>query len=221
MGVMLLRRATAADVEAITDIAQAAMPDDPQWDYRFPYRDRYPEDNRRWTRQFYQDFFDEPAKFATWVMTVPDAAGQRDPGKPVAFAVWVVENLQQGFQTAQPFEHPREGREERRDANPEHMQAFLDAIDEAMHEYFDRLGTSQIDLHVLATHPDYRRRGAATTLCKWGMKEAKGRDMSVTVIGSPMGTPLYVQLGFVELGHAIAQVQGEDQKLILHACLYN
>ena len=39
---MALRQATTDDLDTLRDIALAAMPMDPQWDYRFPRRMDYP-----------------------------------------------------------------------------------------------------------------------------------------------------------------------------------
>jgi len=50
------------------------------------------------------------------------------------------------------------------------MKAFGDAMIAGAYKYFDAYGTNQLHLQILATHPDYRRQGAASSLCKWGMK---------------------------------------------------
>lgn len=88
-----MRQATKEDLEDLTTIAQAAFPDDPQWDYRFPYRDQYPKDNRNWTRRQYREYLDDPEKYLIMVITAPDAE-RPISGKPVALAVWNVSNLQ-------------------------------------------------------------------------------------------------------------------------------
>jgi hypothetical protein len=93
-----MRVATEADIDAITDVAQAAMSDDPSYDYCYPYRDQYPEDNRYWTRQLYANFFKNPSKYLTLVMTVPDSEKQAGPGKPVSYAVWLIDQLHDGVE---------------------------------------------------------------------------------------------------------------------------
>ncbi len=102
-----MRVATEADIDAIIDIAQAAMPDDPSYDYRYPYRDQYPEDNRYWTRQSYANFFKNPSKYLTLVMTVPDNENQAGPGKPVSYAVWLIDQLHDRVETREPRTPPQ------------------------------------------------------------------------------------------------------------------
>jgi hypothetical protein len=88
---MALRQATAEDLDALRDIALAAMPMDPQWDYRFPRRKEYPQDTSYWTRRQYEDYSSSiKPKYCTMVITVDiDGDGCNPPvNKPVALAVW-------------------------------------------------------------------------------------------------------------------------------------
>lgn len=100
------------------------------------------------------------------------------------------------------------------------MKAFRDAMIAGMHKYFDAYGTNQLHLQILATHPDYRRQGAASSLCKWGMGIVEKKQMCISVFGSPKGKALYQHLKFMELGTLIVQVEGEEKKLTISACLY-
>ncbi len=113
-----------------------------------------------------------------------------------------------------------DGRYVRHDANPVHIKAYKDAIDAAIHKYLDPLGSKRIYLYLLATHPDYRHRGAATALCRWGMDKAKERNMYVALMGSPMGSPLYRHLGFQELGTVTVQAKGKEEKLTKRVFVY-
>lgn len=91
---MNIREATIVDLDVITEIALAAFPLDPQWDYRFPHRYKFPEDTRSYTKIGYKTFFDAP-KDSFYVM-VATAPSLEDPGvtKPVAVAVWEMMNYQ-------------------------------------------------------------------------------------------------------------------------------
>ncbi len=80
---LTLRAASLDDLEDLTTVAQAAWPDDPQFDYRFPYRDEYPQDNRKWVRQEYREYLEQPDKYAVLVVTARD-----NHDRAVALAVW-------------------------------------------------------------------------------------------------------------------------------------
>lgn len=68
-----LRPATKADLDAITRVVQAGFPDDPGCDYKFPYRDQYPADFWKWTRLQYEEYLDQPEKYAVLVATTTHA----------------------------------------------------------------------------------------------------------------------------------------------------
>lgn len=68
----------------------------------------------------------------------------------------------------------------------------------------------------LITHPDFRRRGAATSMCNWGREEAERRGgWTLTVMASPMGRLLYEHLDYKFVGSEVAQVNGEDEMVVL------
>lgn len=101
------------------------------------------------------------------------------------------------------------------------MKAFTDAMEVAHHQYFsDVYGADHIHLRILATHPDYRRRGAGAKLCKWGIDLAEKNRTYISVFASPMGGELYAQLGFKELAVVVVQVKGEEEKVNISAMLY-
>jgi hypothetical protein len=64
---LVLRRATKADLDDITRVAQAGFPDDPEFNYRFPYCHKFPEDNWKCTRLEYEGYLDQPRKFAVLI----------------------------------------------------------------------------------------------------------------------------------------------------------
>lgn len=242
---MDLRVATIADLDAITEVALAAFPLDPQWDYRFPHRHEFPEDNQNYTKIGYRAFFNAP-KGATYIM-VATAPSLEDPAvtKLVAIAVWEVTNL-----TNPETRPPRSSHkcqynclldkhknlptgqcilviinppksDSRRDAHPKRMEAFIDAMEVAHRRYFsDVHETGHIRLRILATHPDYRRRGAGTKLCNWGIDLAVKNQTYISVFASPMGKKLYARLGFKELAVVVVQVEGEEESVSISAMLY-
>ncbi|EPS26468.1 hypothetical protein PDE_01405 [Penicillium oxalicum 114-2] len=52
-------------------------------------------------------------------------------------------------------------------------------------------------LDMLATHPEYRRRGAGSMLVKWGCDLADREGVGAYVDASQAGVPLYKKFGFV------------------------
>jgi len=80
---LTVRKATLADLDDITTVAQAGFPDDPEFNYRFPLRHEYPEDNRHWVRQEYREYLEQPDKYAVVVITAED-----NDNRPVALSVW-------------------------------------------------------------------------------------------------------------------------------------
>jgi hypothetical protein len=85
---LTVRKATLADLDDITTVAQQGFPDGPEFDYRFPYRHKYPDDNRRWVREEYREYLEQPEKHAVVVVTAED-----NDDKPVALSVWDVKVL--------------------------------------------------------------------------------------------------------------------------------
>lgn len=102
------------------------------------------------------------------------------------------------------------------------MNAFTTATAAAKKSYFDdKYKTCHCHLRILATHPDFQRRGAASALCRWGMENARERGVPVTVLASPMGEKIYGHLGFQYLGSVPVQVEGEEGKLSIGCWVYH
>ena len=98
------------------------------------------------------------------------------------------------------------------------MLEFRKQLARAKAEWFDsRYGHEQLNLMILATHPDYRRQGAGSKLLGWGIQEAKTKKVGITLFSSPMGLPLYRKNGFAEVGLIPVQVQGENEYVELPA----
>ncbi|KAJ4420740.1 hypothetical protein N0V82_004179 [Gnomoniopsis sp. IMI 355080] len=85
-----IRQAEPCDVDAVTDVLIAAMPADRDWwDYRFQYREQYPDEHRRLFRLLIETWI-APA-FEDWVVMVAElfdaATGTWQVG---AYAAWDV-----------------------------------------------------------------------------------------------------------------------------------
>lgn len=103
------------------------------------------------------------------------------------------------------------GIHERRDANPAHMREYARALSAGFARFFAPYGKEQIHLWLLVTHPNFRRRGAGTMLCNWGLVEATKKGWILTVLASPMGKILYEHLGYNLVGTEKVQADGEDE----------
>ncbi|KAK4145294.1 acyl-CoA N-acyltransferase [Dichotomopilus funicola] len=209
---LTLRKATLADLDDLTTVAQAGFPDDPEFDYRFPFRHEFPEDNRYWVHQEYREYLEQPDKYAVVVITAED-----NDNRPVALSVWDLNVTipHQGGDLGIPDDDSRVPR--RHDANPSHFREFARRMTQGFQDFFGALGHDQIHLWLLCTSPAFRRRGAGTQLCRWGINLAAHQGVHTTVLASPMGKKLYEQLGFVLNGSFIIQVEGEEAKLEIWA----
>ena len=110
----------------------------------------------------------------------------------------------------------------------------------ARRTWFNKMyGTKQLHLKILATHPDYQRRGAATQHCQWGIKLAKEHEVPITLFGSPegaklakeqglpiplmgslLGKTLFGHIGFRHTGSVLVPVEGQEGKLAIAAMYY-
>jgi hypothetical protein len=86
--------ATLRDLDDVTKLAQAGFPDDPEFDYRFPKRHEFPEDNWEWTKREYEGYLNQPDKYAVLLATLPTVCQGHDVERtrptPIALAVWDV-----------------------------------------------------------------------------------------------------------------------------------
>lgn len=113
------------------------------------------------------------------------------------------------------------GGKNRRDANHEHFNAFWKGQIRAYKKFFGGIGPEQMHLQILATLPEFQRRGHASSLCRWAMELVRKESLKdMSVMASPMGHELYTWLGFEHLGTFYIQVPGEDEKLVMQAMMY-
>jgi hypothetical protein len=88
---ILVRQAQISDVDDMTAIGLAAMPMDPQWNWRFPLQREFPQDTYHFTRSKYLEFLENHD--GSWRVIVAEyKPGEQETGIPIAFAVWNVEN---------------------------------------------------------------------------------------------------------------------------------
>jgi GNAT superfamily N-acetyltransferase len=217
---IVLRNGTLADLDSILDIGLAAMPMDPQWNYRFPHRKAFPQDQRDATRKRYREFLEN--SHGRWSVTVA-VMFKGNRVTPVAFAVWDIGNLSKETTVPQPQETPRykSAKTARRDGNQTRMQAWNCVLHEAKSRHFEhRFGTQQFQLQILATHPDFQRFGAGSLLVRDGIMLAEAANRAISVFASPMGERLYASLGFKRIESVMVQVKDDPEFVSVEAMAY-
>ncbi|RYP73977.1 hypothetical protein DL771_003288 [Monosporascus sp. 5C6A] len=206
---LTLRRATLGDLDDVLTVALEGLSGDPKFDYRFPYREEYPEDHRKWLRQEYKEFLEQPEKYALMIMTASD-----NDDKPVSFAIWdiAIAEPHMGSDLGVP-DNPN-GKVIRRDVNPTRYRQWKKQIVAGFEEYLGKYGTEQLHLWVLCTLPAFRGRGAATGLCRWGLERASRQGFVSTVLSTDAnGKKLYEKLGFDLCGSFTIRVEGEEESM--------
>ncbi|KAI1131698.1 hypothetical protein F5Y10DRAFT_261859 [Nemania abortiva] len=219
---MTVRAATLADLDEITSLGIASLHDDPIWPYRFPKANEYRDDHIKYSRIRFSEYL-ENADNGVYAAMVVEALSKENPAvkKIIAMSMWQLPGYHlpktdAPVQVKKPSDHT-----ERRDADPARMTEFRNQIGQAKKNWFDKVyGDAQLNLMILATHPDYRRLGAAAKLVKWGQDKAKRERVAVTLFASPMGYPLYSKVGFTVVGSIHVQVEGDDAFIDLPAMVW-
>lgn len=86
---MTVRLGTRDDLDSLVDLGLAAMPMDPQWDYRYPHRLEYPDEHRICTRERWERFFRPDPSGGRWVVLFIDYSNDSSHStKPISFSVW-------------------------------------------------------------------------------------------------------------------------------------
>ncbi|QDS69341.1 hypothetical protein FKW77_003640 [Venturia effusa] len=223
---LIVRSASVTDLENMLDIGLSAMPMDPQWNWRFPYRLQFPEDTRRFTRQKYREFLED--KTGRWQVMVADIKLENDKAPvTVAMAIWDMGSInrrasQRRRRSKVDARPNRSDNSIRRDGDPKRMQAWTVITAKSKAEVFDGVfGSCQLHLQILATDPKYQGRGAGRALCDWGIQLAARVSMPLTVFASPMGYNLYHKIGFIPVVNVQIRVPGgDDGGVMLKAMTY-
>jgi ribosomal protein S18 acetylase RimI-like enzyme len=101
------------------------------------------------------------------------------------------------------------------------MNAFQQTMNYVQSKYWETKYPQNYHLVLLATHPDYRRRGAGTALSQWGINQGLAAGIDIGVEASPMGFPLYQHLGFVLQEELVIAPQNDDARLPVKVMVYD
>ncbi|KAF1990071.1 hypothetical protein K402DRAFT_371027 [Aulographum hederae CBS 113979] len=233
---MHIRPATARDIPRLTDITTTSLVDDKTYDYMWPHRHEYPEDNVFWWQlKIERHLYDKKAVFLV-VETDPEdekAGGTDKATGPasvvISYIIWerigCNKDARKRFAekntwlnvfdstVAQMRTWSVDKKYQRRDGDPARLKALDEASDEVRKEYFSDL-TDWWSLELLVTDRNYRRRGAASRLVRWGMNQADIEGLACGVEASVMGALLYTALGFRKLVTWCVRVPGDDDELV-------
>jgi GNAT superfamily N-acetyltransferase len=99
--------------------------------------------------------------------------------------------------------------------------AFEKAMKYTHARYWETMFPQNYYLVLLATHPDYRRRGAGTALTQWGIDQALAAGADVGLEASPMGFPLYQHLGFVVLENLVVKPDNDSTSVLWRVMVYD
>ena len=81
-----LRSANEQDLPALTSLVIASFPTDPQWNYRLPYRDQFPEDHYKYSMDRLDGFLSQVPRGCAVYMV---AEAEESKGKKiVGAATW-------------------------------------------------------------------------------------------------------------------------------------
>lgn len=102
------------------------------------------------------------------------------------------------------------------------MEAFREKLNESQTTWFDKqYGDNQLQLALLCTSRDHRRRGAATKLVQWGLTKVKSENLTLTLFSSPLGKYVYLKLGFRQVGLDKAQVVDDQDSVDILGMVYD
>ncbi|CZS90786.1 uncharacterized protein RCO7_06722 [Rhynchosporium graminicola] len=234
---MYIRGATARDLHRLAEITITSLKDDPAFDFMWPYRHEYPEDNFFFWQQTLQSWlYDKKITFLVTVLDTSDCGLESQieivPDTVISYAIWArhgnsntarqrwrakntfFNNIDALTTKMEVWSHGRKYR--RRDADFARLLA-LDKMGKAIEEQFWKDMPERWVLELMVTHVDFRRRGAATELLKWGLNEADREKAPCKVEASPMGKLLYAANGFHDLALFTVSAEGQKESLELWA----
>ncbi|KXX83185.1 putative N-acetyltransferase ycf52-like [Madurella mycetomatis] len=213
---MIIRRATLADLEAMTWVLIGASPLDPVYPYRFPDCHLYPGEFAALCRRKCAEYL-ETSTVVVCEMPIDDFGHAT---QVVAFSAWDMPDARRPMRSSAASEAVEPTYLSSTPLPPttigslNRQHAFRTACARNKSLLFDSRYQSiggHVFLKILLCHPAYQRRGAGTALTSWGIAEARRLGVPTTVFASPMGLRLYRKLGFQEIGRFRVQLEGEGE----------
>ncbi|THV53615.1 hypothetical protein BGAL_0046g00210 [Botrytis galanthina] len=213
-----IREAEPKDIDAIRIGMIASLTSDPTWRYRYINRDKYPEDLYKYSRLYVELMVS--GKFPDYLTMILEVE-EDSVWKLAALSIWDASyvNIRTYKAKGETYNPPTQGEameaagvKTRRDIDPSYDAAFMKAIGETRKEFTEMFHGDEFYLNLLGTHPDFRRRGYATQLLKWGIERSIRDNAPLVLAASAMGEPTYLASGFEELGRVPIVAEGDYEK---------
>ncbi|EPS46001.1 hypothetical protein H072_17 [Dactylellina haptotyla CBS 200.50] len=230
---MQIRFATIRDIPAIATICCENLASDEVFAYIYPYRDDFPDDHSfYWQERIRSDIFDpsvavivaemapeasisEPneagniptrvVSFATWKLTGPCKHGLQK----MSWKMWAYSTIFRITAEIQSsLTHELCGL--RRDAHQERRAEFWKFGDMLDSKYYgEKKFKCSYHLALLATAEPYQRRGAATALINWAVKNAEMDGAMVGTEPNLLAEKFYLNRGFSRVGEHFLVSEGD------------
>jgi GNAT superfamily N-acetyltransferase len=194
-GQAVIRNATLADEDAITNIIIDAYASAPEIAYCYQFRDKYPKYHWECMRRSVREALEQQSDdIIVNVIDAPisDSKDTKDR-KAVALAIW---ELNTGHRSGHFSMSMSTNCSAHLDMNITRALHFDRQLSAAKKVYIDEAYDRQVYLNLLATHPDYEGRGFGAAHCGWGKALARRKGQNVTLIATPAGYRLYKTIGF-------------------------
>jgi len=190
---------TAADLPSIISIYIRAFSAEHMNSFAMPAATCTPERKARWLLARFSGFFSKPELHMY-------KAVESATDKTVAWSRWCFpytlteeEREERRRQLEQEERDVLEGRRTKypEGANVEICKALFGGLDEMRQKYVDPSQTYVV--HLLATDPDYQRRGLGSMLLRHGLAMADADSKKTYVEATELGYPVYLKLGWKEV----------------------
>ncbi|KAF7917508.1 uncharacterized protein EAE97_012036 [Botrytis byssoidea] len=221
-----IREAEPKDIDAIRIGMIASLTSDSPWRYRYINRDKYPEDLFKYSRLYIELMVS--GKFPDYLTMILEVE-EDSVWKLAALSIWDASYVNSRIHKAkgETYNPPTPGEameaagvKTRRDIDPIYDAAFMKAIGDTRKEFTEMFHGNEFYLHLLGTPPDFRRRGYATQLLKWGIERSIRDNAPLVLAASAMGEPTYLAAGFEELGRVPIVAEGDYEKRELVKMVY-
>lgn len=101
------------------------------------------------------------------------------------------------------------------------LQVFITVLCTAIYDDDVPRSFNSSVLNILFTHPEYRGKGVASLVMKWGLEHADERGMESYIEATDLGKPVYEKFGFkvidtreLRLGKEEVEYQGVEEELL-------
>ncbi|KAH8655549.1 hypothetical protein BX600DRAFT_384994 [Xylariales sp. PMI_506] len=211
---------TEADINALTDLALEALPDDPAWGYRYPDVGEYPNDHKAYIRLKYEEYCNKVHEKKYALVVIELHQGDSTTPRLIAISLWILPGHH--FLSTNAKNVIQKQETEWSYINKARMDELPHQLSKTKSKLFDsKYRNKQLNLMVLATHPTFRRKGAASMFIEWGKDKSRECISIMTLFASPMGLYIYRKAGFEEVVTVTVQVHGDEERLGLTVMVWD